>query len=119
MRVGGTRRGKGRGGEGEREGGGGRGEGGRELERERDAQRPRLVRRPRGPTAARSLVDQTAPFPSTGCITSPARGREGLVHETKRHAAGNAQTFIPGVYTISYHERSYISKLTCRLLACN
>ena len=25
-----------------------------------------------------SLVDQTAPFPSTGCIASPARGREGL-----------------------------------------
>ena len=24
-----------------------------------------------------SLVDQTAPFPSTGCIASPARGREG------------------------------------------
>ena len=39
-----------------------------------------------------SLVDQTAPFPSTGCIASPARGRcntssagegSGLVHETK------------------------------------
>ena len=25
-----------------------------------------------------SLVDQTTPFPSTGCIASPARGREGL-----------------------------------------
>ena len=25
-----------------------------------------------------SLVDQTAPFPSTGCIASPALGREGL-----------------------------------------
>ena len=23
-------------------------------------------------------MDQTAPFPSTGCIASPARGREGL-----------------------------------------
>ena len=25
-----------------------------------------------------SLVNQTAPFPSAGCIASPARGREGL-----------------------------------------
>ena len=25
-----------------------------------------------------NLVNQTAPFPSAGCIASPARGREGL-----------------------------------------
>lgn len=63
--VGGTRRGKGRG-EGEKE---------REREGWRDAQRPRLVRQPRGPTA---------------------------------RSWQRTETFIPGVYTIPYHECSYI-----------
>ena len=30
------------------------------------------------PTLQASLVNQTTPFPSAGCIASPARGREGL-----------------------------------------
>ena len=48
--------------------------------------RTRLHAAPRHATAMffsmneldRSLVYQTTPFPSTGCIASPARGREGL-----------------------------------------